>query len=154
MKELIRKILKESEDDFDWIVDSLNNKDINWVPKGEDSDYQLFYFFPYITKKEYEQYVVPILQLSGVKLGDVSDNKIDHLEIHQNSIHDFSIKGKTSASGDVNYFSVSGTMEHVKRQFINELQEDGALPHDGREIFEIPFDEGHPQLHPQSTRFR
>ena len=133
MRYIIKRILKESEQEFGWVDDVLNHRDISWVPKGDG--YQLFYFYPKIDIEEYNQYVVPVLLENGIRISDVTDQELDHLEIHNNK---FGGDDRLALAGYVNYHGSTGDDKTVLNGFLKELSVDGAIPHNGRQIFRIP----------------
>lgn len=130
MRNLIKKILKEQEDDLEWAEDIVNNTHPYYgLPKNDD--YVLFYFFPFIKGVELNQYVIPKLMHHNI-MTDESDDFviIDHLELHIDPKIDGKIEG---FYGDVGYFGCDNP-----KCFIDELSKEGEIPINGREYFQIP----------------
>lgn len=132
MRRLIKKILKEQEDDLQWAEDVVNNPHSYYgLPKV--NDYVLFYFWPYITVDEIYKYIVPKLSQDNIMfdLNRFGNDKIfDHLELHIND----ETNQINAAIGNVGYFGCPDL-----KCFIKELENNGeSIAIDGRKYFQIP----------------
>jgi hypothetical protein len=122
-------VVKESKEDFGWAEEILN-KPIWDVPQ-KHGHYTIFYFYPKISDKEFNDYVIPILEENDIKIESVKGQDVDHLEIHS-SIRIKDNDKFVALFGDVNYFDLE------KEDFIAEMSKDGEEPIDGRKYFNIP----------------